>query len=94
MTATSEAQTLPGAWPLVGHFPAYSRDPLGFVTTSTARIQGGIVPIRFGPSPALLITDPAAIEEVLVTKHRDFQKGRAGQARGRRGRRRDPAQRR
>jgi cytochrome P450 len=63
---------------LVGHFPAYSRDPLGFVTTS-ARTHGGVVPIRFGPSPALLITDPAAIEEVLVTRHRDFQKGRAGQ---------------
>ena len=78
MTATSEARTLPGAWPLVGHFPAYSRDPLGFVTTST-RTHGGVVPIRFGPSPALLITDPAAIEEVLVTRHRDFHKGRAGQ---------------
>jgi cytochrome P450 len=78
MTATSEARTLPGAWPLVGHFPAYSRDPLGFVTTST-RTHGGVVPIRFGPSPALLITDPAAIEEVLVSRHRDFQKGRAGQ---------------
>ncbi len=77
MTATSEVRTLPGAWPLVGHFPAYSRDPLGFVTTST-QAHGGVVPIRFGPSPALLITDPAAIEEVLVTKHRDFQKGRAG----------------
>lgn len=77
MTPTSEARILPGAWPLVGHFPAYSRDPLGFVTTST-RAHGGIVPIRFGPSPALLITDPAAIEEVLVTRHRDFQKGRAG----------------
>lgn len=77
MTATSEVRTLPGAWPLVGHFPAYSRDPLGFVTTST-QAHGGVVPIRFGPSPALLITDPAAIEEVLVTRHRDFQKGRAG----------------
>ena len=77
MTATSKAQTLPGAWPLVGHFPAYSRDPLGFVTTSV-RTHGGVVPIRFGPSPALLITDSAAIEEVLVTRHRDFQKGRAG----------------
>ncbi len=93
MTATSEAQTLPGAWPLVGHFPAYSRDPLGFVTTST-RTHGGIVPIRFGPSPALLITDPAAIEEVLVTKAPRLPERAGGQAGRRRGRRRDPAQRR
>jgi hypothetical protein len=77
MTATSvEGRMPPGAWPLVGHFPAYGRDPLGFVIR-TASEFGGVVPLRLGPFPALLVTDPAAIEEVLVTKHRDFRKSRA-----------------
>ena len=66
----------PGAWPLLGHFPAYGRDPLGFVTRVSADF-GGVVPIRLGPYPTLLITDPAAIEEVLVTRNRDFRKSSA-----------------
>ena len=62
--------------PLAGHFLAYGRDPLGFVVR-TVQEFGGVVPIRFGPVPALLIADPAAIEEVLVERHRDFRKSRA-----------------
>jgi len=62
--------------PLLGHFPAYARDPLGFVTRVSAE-YGGIVPFRLGPFPALLLTDPDAIHEVLVTKSRDFRKSRA-----------------
>ena len=66
----------PGAMPLLGHFPAYARDPLGFVTRVSAE-YGGIVPFRLGPYPALLLTDPDAIDEVLVAKSRDFRKSRA-----------------
>jgi len=62
--------------PLLGHFPAYARDPLGFVTRTAAE-YGGVVPFRLGPYPALLLTDPEAIEEVLVTRSRDFRKSRA-----------------
>jgi cytochrome P450 len=62
--------------PLLGHFPAYARDPLGFVTRVSAE-YGGIVPFRLGPFPALLLTDPNAIDEVLVAKSRDFRKSRA-----------------
>jgi cytochrome P450 len=62
--------------PLLGHFPAYARDPLGFVTRVSAE-YGGVVPFRLGPFPALLLTDPEAINEVLVTKSRDFRKSRA-----------------
>ncbi len=58
--------------PLLGHFLAYARDPLGFVTRVSAE-YGGIVPFRLGPYPALLLTDPDAIEEVLVAKSRDRQ---------------------
>ncbi len=66
----------PGAVPLLGHFPAYARDPLGFVTRVSTE-YGGIVPFRLGPYPALLLTDPEAIDEVLVAKSRDFRKSRA-----------------
>ena len=59
-----------------GHFQDYGRDPLGFVTR-VANEVGGVVPIRMGPLPGLLISDPAAIEEVLVTKNRDFRKSLA-----------------
>ena len=61
--------------PLVGHFPEYGRDPLGFVTRLAE--VGGVVPIRMGPFPAVVVTDPAAIEEVLVTRARDFRKSMA-----------------
>lgn len=37
----------PGAVPLLGHFPAYARDPLGFVTRLSAE-YGGIVPLPPG----------------------------------------------
>ena len=76
MTATHEVKTMPGAWPLVGHFPAYARDPLGFVTDAVWA-NGGLARIRFGPQPGLLVAEPAAVEEVLVGHHRDFVKGRA-----------------
>jgi cytochrome P450 len=66
----------PGALPLLGHFPAYARDPLGFVTRISAD-YGSVVPFRLGPYPALLLTDPDAIDEVLVAKSRDFRKSRA-----------------
>jgi len=62
--------------PLLGHFPAYARDPLGFVARAAAE-YGGVVPFRLGPYPALLLMDPEAIEEVFVTRTRDFRKSRA-----------------
>jgi cytochrome P450 len=66
----------PGAVPLLGHFPAYARDPLGFVTRASTD-YGGVVPFRLGPFEALLLTDPDAIDEVLVARSRDFRKSRA-----------------
>ncbi len=67
---------LPKPKPFVGHFPAYGKDPLGFVTRLANEV-GGVVPIRMGPIPGLVISDPAAIEEVLVTKNKDFRKSLA-----------------
>ena len=79
MVATPTAPkspALPKPRPLVGHFQDYGHDPLGFVTRIANEV-GGVVPIRMGPIPGLLISDPAAIEEVLVTKNKDFKKSLA-----------------
>jgi cytochrome P450 len=76
MASSAGLGSPPGAVPLLGHFPAYARDPLGFVTRVSTE-YGGIVPFRLGPYPALLLTDPDAIDEVLVAKSRDFRKSRA-----------------
>jgi cytochrome P450 len=58
---------------LVGSLPDLRRDHLGFYT-ACAREFGDVVPVRLGPHRALLIYHPDAIEEVLVTKSRDFLK--------------------
>jgi cytochrome P450 len=70
------AKTLPrgpkGRFPL-GNFHDFRRDQLAFYA-SCARDYGDVVPVRFGRSHALLIYHPDAIEEVLVTRSRDFVK--------------------
>ena len=76
MASPRRLESPPGAVPLLGHFPAYARDPLGFVTRAAAE-YGSVVPFRLGPFPALLLTDPDAITEVLVARSRDFRKSRA-----------------
>lgn len=76
MASHAPSESPPGAVPLLGHFPAYARDPLGFVTRVSAE-YGGIVPFRLGTFPALLLTDPDAIDEVLVAESRAFRKSRA-----------------
>ena len=58
---------------LLGHGPDFARDQLGFYT-KCARDYGDVVPIRFGPRPGLLVYHPDAIEEVLVTRSRDYVK--------------------
>lgn len=72
---TQASPAIPKPRPLVGHFPAYGRDPLGFMLNA-AKV-GGVVPIQMGPFPAVLVTDPAAIEQVLVTNNKDFRKSLA-----------------
>jgi cytochrome P450 len=58
---------------LLGNLPDFQRDQLGFYA-SCAREYGDVVPVRFGPRRAFLIYHPDAIEEVLVTRSRDFVK--------------------
>jgi cytochrome P450 len=60
---------------LLGSLRDFNRDQLGFYTRC-AREYGDVVPVRLGPAPGLLIYHPDAIEEVLVTRNRDFIKSR------------------
>ena len=72
-TATARLGTSPrGHW-LLGHFRLLRRDPLGFLT-ACARTHGDAVPLRFAGRRILLLSDPALISEVLVTRHRSFRK--------------------
>ena len=61
-----------GRW-LVGSLPDFGRDPLGFLE-NCARNYGDFVTLRFFNRTVLLINDPRAIEQVLATQHRNFQK--------------------
>lgn len=58
---------------ITGHLKPFRADPLGFLTRC-ARDCGDFVPLRVGTKRILLVSDPAAIEEVLLTKSRDFIK--------------------
>jgi cytochrome P450 len=51
----------------------FNRDQLGFYVRC-AREYGDVVPVRLGPRRGLLVYHPDAIEEVLITRARDFVK--------------------
>lgn len=59
----------------MGNLPDFARDPLGFLA-KTARDHGPVSALRFGRSRALLLNDPALIEEVLVGRRASFIKSR------------------
>ena len=50
---------------LRGNLPALLADPTGFLARC-ARLHGDVVPLRFGPKRAVLLSHPSLIEEVLV----------------------------
>ena len=58
---------------LLGSGPDLARDQLGFYA-ACAREYGDVVPLRLGPNRGLLVYHPDAIEEVLVSRSRDFIK--------------------
>jgi cytochrome P450 len=72
MVATLRAPGPKGTW-LGGNLPQYKRDRLDFLTYC-ARTFGDFVALRFGPRRLLLVSDPAAIEDVLVTQNQNFIK--------------------
>ena len=57
---------------LLGSLSDLQRDQLGFYVTCAQ--YGDVVPVRLGPRRAVLFYHPDAIEEVLVTRSRDFVK--------------------
>src|SRR3954468_14236250 len=63
----------PKARLITGHLSNFRAGPLEFLT-HCAREYGDFVPLRIGLKKILLVSDPAAIEEVLVAKSRDFVK--------------------
>ncbi len=66
----------PNASGLLGDMPAFRRDPLNYMRFC-ADTYGDIVPLRFGPRRAFLLSHPDQIEDVLVTQYRKFTKGPA-----------------
>lgn len=64
----------PRAEPFLGHLRGFNRDRLGFLTRS-ARENGDVVPLRFGPKRYLLLSDPALVTQLLVERAADFRKG-------------------
>jgi cytochrome P450 len=58
---------------LMGNLADYNADPLAFIT-STVREFGDFVPLRLGPIRGLLLSDPNAIESVLVENNKSFRK--------------------
>lgn len=71
--ATAVLPPGPKARLITGHLSDFRADSLGFLSRC-AREYGDFVPLRIGLKKILLVSDPAAIEEVLLTKSRDFVK--------------------
>jgi cytochrome P450 len=61
--------------PLVGNLFAFRRDPLAFLC-NTRRAQGDVVDVALGPMKVTLISDPALVEDILVTRSRLWKKDR------------------
>ena len=61
--------------PIVGNIRELRRDRLAFFL-DCARKHGTMVRMKFGPREPVLISDPALIEQVLVTENRHFVKSR------------------
>ncbi len=65
----------PPARPLLGHLSEFQKSPLDFLTRCT-REYGDMVPIRFGGMTMLYVSHPDLIEQVLVTDHHSYYKGK------------------
>src|SRR5262245_51484804 len=63
----------PKAHWLTGHLADFRAGALEFLARC-AREYGDFVPLRLGFKKILLVSDPKAIEEVLLTRSRDFIK--------------------
>jgi len=59
------------------HLLAFRRDVLGFLQLAK-RTCGDVAEFRLGPERTVLITHPDQVRDILVTRHRQFVKGRRG----------------
>jgi cytochrome P450 len=59
---------------MLGQLPELSRNPLGLFERC-ARDYGDLVHLRLGLTRIVLINHPDLVEELLVTRNRDFQRG-------------------
>lgn len=59
---------------LLGSLPEMRRDPLRLFE-HLARRHGPVVSFRLGPKPAVVVSGPAAVREVMVSRAEDFDKG-------------------
>jgi cytochrome P450 len=66
----------PKGTPFIGSLRRMQRDPLVFLRYVAAE-YGDIAHFRLGGFHAFLLSDPGDIEDILVTHHRRFTKGRA-----------------
>jgi cytochrome P450 len=64
----------PRGLPVIGHAVQYARDPFGFMIRS-AREYGPVAYARLSGRPHFLLSDPADVERVLITNHRNYSKG-------------------
>jgi cytochrome P450 len=65
----------PKGLPLVGNLLTFRRDPIGFCQ-SAAKEYGDIVRFNLAGMECFLLNKPEYIQDVLVTHHRNFVKGR------------------
>jgi len=73
------SQTPPGpkGQPVFGSSRQYARDPFAFVT-ALERAYGDVAQFDMGPIDTYMMSDPAAIERVLVAESDRFEKPRLG----------------
>jgi cytochrome P450 len=68
----SPLPSAPGRLPVVGHFARYARDPFAFL--EAAAKVGPMVRVDFPGLRAVLLNEPALVEEVFVTHNKRFSK--------------------
>jgi len=64
----------PKGLPFVGNASQYARDPFAFML-KCARVYGPVSYARLSGRPHFLLSEPADVEHVLITNHRNYSKG-------------------
>lgn len=63
----------PSGWPVLGHSYQYLQDPFGRMEEWAS--LGDVVRLRFPGQPTFLVTDPALIEDVLLSGPDQYERG-------------------